>query len=166
MAIKNHTGAPLPSVSFAGGADPALEFIVLKHRMRLCRRCRLRLCGGGRDTIYSTGRLSVYAMLSLGTGRALHALHKPCIGSDAVCKTAALTTCHTRARSRQSALHSKVPLSNHLHVNFFSLCDRHEARHCLPFGCLSLLSFSLLLLIFQLDCQSTLCPLVAIEFSQ
>ena len=55
------------------GADPALEFIVLKHRMRLCRRCRLRLCGGGRDTIYSTGRLSVYAMLSLGTGRALHA---------------------------------------------------------------------------------------------
>ena len=54
----------------------------------------------------------------------------------------------------------------HLHVNFFSLCDRHEARHCLPFGCLSLLSFSLLLLIFQLDCQSTLCPLVAIEFSQ
>ena len=111
VEIKNHTAAPLPSVSCAGGADPALEFIVLKHRMRLCRRCRLRLCGGGRDTIYSTGRLSVYAMLSLGTGRALHALHKPCIGSDAVCKTAALTTCHTRARSRQSALHSKVTLS-------------------------------------------------------
>ena len=73
-----------------------------------------------------------------------------------------------RARSRQSALHSHVHVHHickHLHVNFFSLCDRHEARHCLPFGCLGLLSFSLLLLIFQLDCQSTLCPLVAIEFS-
>ena len=68
-----------------------------------------------------------------------------------------------RATKQSDTVHQ---ICKHLHINFFSLCDRHEARHCLPFGCLSLLSFSLLLLIFQLDCQSTLCPLVAIEFSQ
>ena len=57
VEIKNHTAAPLPSVSCAGGADPALEFIVLKHRMRLCR-CRL-IWGGGRDTIFDGTIISV-----------------------------------------------------------------------------------------------------------